>query len=91
MEVWVGGLGRTTRACLSSTRSSTLRSSPLTGSLLFSEMYCSIKRRSKTFPGPLSVDCVQCRDCWMRTAFARGNWCLRRFARDCESCQYCAA
>lgn len=53
MDVRVGGRGRTTRADLSSTRSSTVRSSPVTGSLPFSEMYASMRRFSKTLPVPI--------------------------------------
>lgn len=56
MEVCVGGLGRTIRACLRSIRSSTSSVSPLTGSVPFSRMYCSINRRSKTLPRDSQLD-----------------------------------
>lgn len=46
----VGGLGVTILADLRSIRSAISRSSPVTGSLWFSEIYDSISRFSKTLP-----------------------------------------
>lgn len=50
IDVRVGGLGVTILADLRSIRSATSRSSPVTGSLWFSEIYDSISRFSKTLP-----------------------------------------
>ena len=55
----VGGRGRTTRADLSSTRSSMESSSLVTGSLPFSEMYASMRRFSKMFPGDVSWNATE--------------------------------
>lgn len=59
MEVRVGGRGLTLREVRRSMRSSVERSSPLTGSVWFSLMYCSIRRRSKTLP-----DLREATGCW---------------------------
>lgn len=56
MDVSLGSRGLTTRAVLSSMRSSTVRSSPVTGSVPWSEMYASIRRFSKTLPAELSLN-----------------------------------
>lgn len=50
MDVRVGGRGLTIRAVLSSMRSSTVRSSPVTGSVPWSAMYVSMSLFSKTLP-----------------------------------------
>ena len=50
----MGGRGLTIRAALSSTKSSAVSSSSVTGSLPFSAMYASISRFSKTLPASVS-------------------------------------
>jgi hypothetical protein len=50
IDVRFGGRGVTMRGDLSSMRSSTERSSPVTGSVWCSAMCASIRRRSKTLP-----------------------------------------
>lgn len=50
MDVRVGGVGRGIWLVLRETRSSTVSSSAVIGSLPFSVMYFSISLRSKTLP-----------------------------------------